>query len=71
MIEVRGMREHDVERAARVLLEAFAHVYHQRGHVPPFPNLESAIWLCRAYLELDPDGCAVAELGDVLWFPSP
>ncbi|MES1172314.1 MAG: GNAT family N-acetyltransferase [Bacteroidota bacterium] len=66
MINVRVMREEDAERAAQVLVAAFAQVYHQRGHVPPFPNLESAIWLCRAYLDLDPDGCAVAEVGGAL-----
>jgi Acetyltransferase (GNAT) domain len=66
MIEVRVMREEDADRAAQILVAAFAQVYHQRGHVPPFPNLESAIWLCRAYLELDPAGCAVAEVGGVL-----
>jgi Acetyltransferase (GNAT) domain len=63
---VRAMQDEDVERAARILLEAFANIYHQRGHVPPFPNLESAIWLCRAYLDLDPDGCALAEVGGIL-----
>jgi hypothetical protein len=66
MIDVRVMREQDTDRAAQILVSAFAQVYHQRGHVPPFPNLESAIWLCRAYLELDPAGCAVAEVGGVL-----
>lgn len=66
MIAVRVMREDDVDRAAEVLLGAFAQVYRQRGHIPPFPNLESAIWLCRAYLELDPDGCAVAEVAGAL-----
>lgn len=66
MIKVRQMRDEDAERAAQVLVSAFAQIYHLRGHVPPFPNLESAVWLCRAYLELDRDGCAVAEVGDVL-----
>jgi hypothetical protein len=61
MIDVRVMRQDDAEVAAQILVSAFAQVYHQRGHVPPFPNLESAVWLCRAYLELDPGGCAVAE----------
>lgn len=60
------MREEDAERAGQVLVSAFAQIYHQRGHSPPFPNLESAIWLCRAYLDLDHDGCAVAEVGGVL-----
>ena len=66
MIGVRVMRDDDADRAAEVLLGAFGSVYRQRGHIPPFPNLESAIWLCRAYLELDPDGCAVAEVAGVL-----
>jgi len=35
-------------------------VYRQRGHAPPFPTRDSAAWLCRAYLDLDPEGCAVA-----------
>jgi Acetyltransferase (GNAT) domain len=61
MIEVRAMRDADVDRAAQILVGAFAQVYRQRGHIPPFPNLESAMWLCRAYLDLDPGGCAVAE----------
>ena len=60
------MREQDAERAAQVLVSAFAQIYHLRGHTPPFPNLESAIWLCHAYLELDHDGCLVAETGGVL-----
>jgi hypothetical protein len=59
------MREEDAERAAQILVGAFAQVYRQRGHVPPFPNIESAAWLCRAYLDLDPEGCAVAELGGI------
>ena len=66
MIDVRVMRDEDAERAAQVLVAAFGQVYRQRGHVPPFPNLESAVWLCRAYLELDPEGCAIAEVGGVL-----
>jgi len=66
MIDVRVMRQDDAEIAAQILVGAFAQVYHQRGHVPPFPNLESAIWLCRAYLELDPAGCAVAEANGAL-----
>jgi hypothetical protein len=61
MIDVRAMREDDTERAAQILVAAFAQIYRQRGHVPPFPNLDSAAWLCRAYLDLDPEGCAVAE----------
>jgi hypothetical protein len=65
MIKVRTMRDDDAERAGQILVSAFAQVYQQRGHVPPFPNLESAVWLCRAYRDLDPAGCAVAELGGV------
>lgn len=60
------MVEADVERAAHVLLTAFGRVYRHRGHVPPFPNVDSAAWLCRAYLDLDPDGCAVAEIAGAL-----
>ena len=66
MIAVRALLDGDVNRAAEILVAAFANVYRQRGHVPPFPNVESAVWLCRAYLDLDPDGCLVAEQGDVL-----
>ncbi|HEX2657346.1 MAG TPA: hypothetical protein VHU40_03705, partial [Polyangia bacterium] len=65
MIRVRPLRDPDVEQAAQILTGAFAHVYRQRGHTPPFPNVESAAWLCRSYLELDPEGCAIAETGDV------
>src|SRR3569832_232344 len=57
------MGEHDVEHAAQILVGAFAQVYRQRGHTPPFPNVESAAWLCRSYLDLDRDGCLVAESG--------
>ena len=60
------MREADVDQAAQILVGAFAQVYRQRGHTPPFPNLESAAWLCRSYMDLDPDGCAVAEAGEVM-----
>ncbi|MBC8133256.1 MAG: hypothetical protein H7X95_09780 [Deltaproteobacteria bacterium] len=66
MIAVRQMRVQDAERAAQVLVSAFARIYHQRGHTPPFPNLESAVWLCHSYLELDHDGCVVAEIDGVL-----
>lgn len=61
MIDVRALTHDDVDAAARLLYESFSAVYRQRGHVPPFPNIESASWLCRAYLDLDPDGCALAE----------
>jgi hypothetical protein len=63
MIEVRRLSSHDVEVSARLLYDAFSGVYRQRGHTPPFPNVESAAWLCRAYLDLDPEGCALAEQG--------
>jgi len=66
VIKVRAMREPDVELAAQILVGAFAQVYRQRGHTPPFPNLESAAWLCRSYMDLDPEGCAVAESGEVM-----
>ena len=62
MIAVRAMRDADGERVAEILVAAFSQVYRQRGHIPPFPNTESAIWLCRAYLDLDREGCAVAEV---------
>jgi hypothetical protein len=65
VIKVRTMRESDVDHAAQILVGAFAQVYRQRGHIPPFPNLESAAWLCRSYLDLDGDGCAIAESGDI------
>jgi hypothetical protein len=60
MIELRRLESRDVDDASAILYEAFAGVYRRRGHTPPFPNLESAVWLCRAYLDLDPEGCAVA-----------
>ncbi|HEY4187827.1 MAG TPA: GNAT family N-acetyltransferase [Polyangia bacterium] len=65
MIHVRAMVEGDVDDAAQILVGAFAQVYRQRGHTPPFPNVESAAWLCRSYLDLDGDGCVVAETGGV------
>jgi ribosomal protein S18 acetylase RimI-like enzyme len=61
MIEVRRLEHDDVDVAAAILFDAFGAVYRQRGHTPPFPNLESAAWLCRAYLDLDVDGCSLAE----------
>ena len=61
MIDVRRLTADDVEAAARLLYESFSGVYRQRGHTPPFPNVDSAAWLCRAYLDLDPQGCALAE----------
>jgi hypothetical protein len=60
MIEVRRLETRDVEAASAILYDAFAGVYSRRGHTPPFPTLDSAVWLCRAYLDLDPDGCALA-----------
>ena len=62
MIEVRRLEPRDVEEASAILYDAFAAVYRRRGHTPPFPNVESAVWLCRAYLDLDPEGCALASV---------
>jgi ribosomal protein S18 acetylase RimI-like enzyme len=61
-IEVRRFEARDVDDASEILCEAFASVYRRRGHTPPFPNVESAVWLCRAYLDLDPEGCALASI---------
>jgi ribosomal protein S18 acetylase RimI-like enzyme len=61
MIAVRKLETADVEAASAVLFHAFATVYRQRGHTPPFPNVESAVWLARAYLDIDAEGCAIAE----------
>jgi hypothetical protein len=66
MISVRQMRDEDVDQSATILLSSFGEVYRQRGHVPPFPNADSASWLCRAYMDLDPAGCAVAEAAGAL-----
>jgi hypothetical protein len=63
MIQVARMGQADVEAAAEILFEAFGSVYRRRGHNPPFPTLDSAAWLCRAYLDLDPEGCLVAWSG--------
>jgi hypothetical protein len=60
MIEVRRLEPGDVDAASAVLFHAFATVYRQRSHTPPFPNVESAAWLARAYLDIDPEGCALA-----------
>jgi hypothetical protein len=62
MIQVRPLEQQDVDAAAAILFDSFGAVYRQRGHTPPFPNLESAAWLCRAYLDLDRDGSALAEV---------
>ncbi len=63
MIRVARMEKGDVEAAAAILFDAFGAVYRQRGHVPPFPTRDSAGWLCRAYLDLDPAGCVIARIG--------
>jgi hypothetical protein len=66
MIEVRPLESRDVDDASEILFQAFSSVYRRRGHTPPFPNVESAMWLCRAYLDLDPEGCAVATLSGAI-----
>ena len=66
MIRVGRLERMDVEAAAGILFDAFGAVYRQRGHAPPFPTRDSAAWLCRAYLDLDPEGCAVARSGTEL-----
>src|SRR5206468_713938 len=63
MIRVARMEKGDIDDAAAILFDAFGAVYRQRGHVPPFPTRDSAGWLCRAYLDLDPVGCAIARVG--------
>ena len=63
MIQVARMGQADVESAAEILFDAFGSVYRRRGHNPPFPTLDSAAWLCRAYLDLDPAGCVVGFSG--------
>jgi hypothetical protein len=62
-IRVGRLGAADVDEAAEILHDAFELVYRKRGHLPPFPNRESAAWLCRAYLDLDPEGCAIAWSG--------
>jgi hypothetical protein len=64
MIQVARMERSDVDAGAEILFDAFGAVYRQRGHVPPFPTRDSAAWLCRAYLDLDPEGCVVAWSGN-------
>ncbi|HVU50742.1 MAG TPA: hypothetical protein VHL80_08645 [Polyangia bacterium] len=66
MIEVRRLEPRDVDEASTILYEAFASVYRRRGHTPPFPNVESAVWLCRAYIDLDPEGCALAVVNSAI-----
>jgi hypothetical protein len=61
MIHVARLGQEDVGAAASILFDAFGAAYRRRGHAPPFPTRESAAWLCRAYLDLDPDGCALAR----------
>jgi hypothetical protein len=61
MIHIGRMGEVDVEEAAAILFDAFGAAYRRRGHSPPFPTRDSAAWLCRAYLDLDPEGCLVAR----------
>jgi hypothetical protein len=64
MIQIARMERSDVDAGAEILFDAFGAVYRQRGHVPPFPTRDSAAWLCRAYLDLDPEGCIVAWSGN-------
>ena len=58
MIQVGRLGQADVDAAAGILFDAFGAAYRRRGHAPPFPTRESAAWLCRAYIDLDPEGCA-------------
>jgi hypothetical protein len=66
MTEVRRLEARDIDDASAILYDAFASVYRRRGHTPPFPNVDSAMWLCRAYLDLDPDGCAIAAVAGTI-----
>jgi hypothetical protein len=66
MIHVGRMGQADVEAAAEILFDAFGAVYRQRGHAAPFPTRDSAAWLCRAYLDLDLEGCLVARAARVV-----
>jgi hypothetical protein len=61
MIQVGRLGQADVDAAAGILFDAFGAAYRRRGHAPPFPTRESAAWLCRAYIDLDPEGCALAR----------
>jgi hypothetical protein len=63
MIQVGRLGQADVDAAAGILFDAFGAAYRRRGHAPPFPTRESAAWLCRAYIDLDPEGCALARSG--------
>lgn len=60
-LRVRPVTTADADASAAVLHAAFAGVYRRRGHNPPFPTLDSATWLVRAYLDLDPHGSLLAE----------
>jgi hypothetical protein len=61
MIQVGRLGQADVDAVAGILFDAFGAAYRRRGHAPPFPTRESAAWLCRAYIDLDPEGCALAR----------
>ena len=61
MIQVGRLGQADVDAAAGILFDAFGAAYRRRGHAPPFPTRESAAWLCRAYIDLDPEDCALAR----------
>src|SRR3954451_2660153 len=61
MIQVGRLGHAEVDAAAGILFDAFGAAYRRRGHAPPFPTRESAAWLCRAYIDLDPEGCALAR----------
>jgi hypothetical protein len=63
MIHIGRLGEVDVEEAATILFDAFGVAYRRRGHAPPFPTRDSAAWLCRAYIDLDPEGCLLARDG--------
>src|SRR6185436_16139579 len=63
MIQVGRLGPTDVEDAATILFDAFGAAYRRRGHAPPFPTRDSAAWLCRAYIDLDPEGCLLARAG--------
>jgi hypothetical protein len=66
MIHIGRMGEVDVDEGAAILFDAFGAAYRRRGHTPPFPTRDSAAWLCRAYLDLDPEGCLVAREGNAV-----
>jgi hypothetical protein len=66
MIHIGRMGEVDVDEAAEILFDAFGAAYRRRGHAPPFPSRDSASWLCRAYIDLDPEGCLLARAGNAV-----